>query len=226
MLPPRGSGIKTDDEAALARAMQGQIEGYLIAMQGATAYALKTTIRRITRGEIDGISRRYCPMAPELSAAIREEMADVVKKIDLEKNRSVIEDNRPNAVKRPNILEKVNAQRARMTSEGRALLIRFDSFDAFIQYSRRNVLPKGFFYIPATAELYGASGSAYEEMETVEKEVSFVSDEFLKDHYDTSAEASLARLEALAEENGKEFHLDRVPNSPNASTFKQVARAA
>lgn len=205
--------------------MQGQIEGYLIAMQGATAHALKVTIQRVIRGEIDGISRRYCPTAPELSAAIRDEMADVAKKINLEKNRVAIEDNRPKAVKQPNILERVNAQRARMTSEGRALLIRFDSFDAFIQYSRRNTLPKGVFYMPATAELYGAAGSAYDETETVEKEVSFVSDEFLKEHYDTSAEAAMARLRAAAQGNGHEFNIDNLKSAPSGS-FKQAGRAA
>ena len=206
--------------------MQGQIEGYLIAMQGATAHALKVTIQRVIRGEIDGISRRYCPTAPELSAAIRDEMADVAKKIDLERNRFAIEDNRPRAVERLNILDRVNGIKARLKSEGRALLVRFDSFDAFNQYARRNILPKGFFYLPATAELYGAPGSAYDEtIDAQEKEVAFVSDSFLREHYDTSAEAAMARLKSAAHENGHDFNIDNLKSAPSGS-FKQVGRAA
>lgn len=217
VLPPRGSGMKTDDEAALARVMQGQIEGYIIAIQGVTAHALKHTINRIIRGEIDGISRKYCPLAPELAHAIREEMSSVTKQVQLAQNRNMIEDNRPQAVKNPNVLEKVKAERDRMKTEGRALLMKFESFDAFSQYARRNILPANHFYLTPTAELFGAPGSIHDlPKDHLAVEVPLIQ-ENATEKRDTSLDAARARLEAL----GGDGCLNDLPNAGENVIFNR-----
>ncbi|MBC8718800.1 hypothetical protein [Ochrobactrum sp. Marseille-Q0166] len=50
-------------------------------------------------------------------------------------------------------------------------------------------------------------------------------EETRSDQYDTSPEASMARLKQAAEANGKEFNLDNLKNAPS-DTFKQAGRAA
>lgn len=46
-----------------------------------------------------------------------------------------------------------------------------------------------------------------------------------RDQYDTSPEASMARLKQAAEANGEDFNLDKIKNAPS-DTFKQAGRAA
>ncbi|RNL45641.1 hypothetical protein D7I41_09645 [Ochrobactrum sp. MH181795] len=142
------------------------------------------------------MSKVFAPSPAELSVAIREEMASVAKQIELERGRTRIEDNRPMPAKRPNVLELVEDERARMKAEGRALLMRFESFDEFIQWVRRNRLPKNW-HRTHTYELYGPPGSAFDT--TAGKPVAEVKVVQENDHvqHDTAADAARARLDAL-----------------------------
>lgn len=136
------------------------MESYLIACHKSTKHAINTVVIRLIRGEMEGLSKAFAPSPAELSAAIRDEMAFVSKQIELDRGWKMIEDNRPVAAKRMNILELVEAERKRMKDESRELLMRFESFDAYIQWVRRNRLPKNW-HLTRTGELYGAPGSVF-----------------------------------------------------------------
>lgn len=157
VLPPRGAGNSSDDEKVRAM-LDGQLEGYLIALQGCTFHALSTTVNRVIRGEIEGLSRKFCPTAPELSSAIRDEMDFVQKQIDLAKERMMIADNRPVAVVVPKFDERAAELRERMRSEGRALIFSVTSHDDFLR--RRREMRKGYEYHAILGECYGPPGSA------------------------------------------------------------------
>lgn len=134
------------------------MESYLIACHGCTRHAIETVVIRYIRGEIAGQSLEFAPASASLSSAIRDEMAFVQKQIDLAANRVALQDHRPLAVRRPNVLEQVEAKRAEMKASGREVLMRFDSFEAFRTYSRGNKLSNDHFYLVQTGELYGAPG--------------------------------------------------------------------
>ncbi len=147
------------------------MESYLIACHKCTFHAIETVVIRYIRGEIPGQSLEFAPASASLSSAIRDEMAFVTKQAALAQNRTMIEDNRPVAVKRPNILEKVETERQRMQTEERALLMRFDNFEAFRSYARGTRLPDGHFYLLQTGELYGAPGTEAQEPQTEEEKI-------------------------------------------------------
>ncbi|MGO1160426.1 hypothetical protein ACTOV4_00540 [Brucella sp. C7-11G] len=86
-------------------------------------------------------------------------MDAVKKQIKLAANRVALQDHRPIAVRRPNILEQVEAKRLLMEQERRAMLMRFDTFEAFRNHARSNRLPDNHFYLVQTGELFGAPGS-------------------------------------------------------------------
>ncbi len=139
------------------------MESYLIACHGCTRHAIETVVIRYIRGEIPGQSLEFAPASASLSSAIRDEMAFVQKQIDLAANRVALQDHRPLAMRRPNVLEQVEAKRANMKAESRKLLMRFDSFEAFRAYSRGNRLPDDHIYLVQTGELYDAPGTATAE---------------------------------------------------------------
>lgn len=134
-----------------------KIEGYLIAIAGASYHALQTTVARIIKGEIDGISKKFCPTPPELATAIRDEMAFVRKQVDLAAQRVTIEDNRPKMIKPLNAFERVDQRRAKMRDEGRKLLFTVNNIDQL--NARKRELPKDFGYIALTGEVFGPPGS-------------------------------------------------------------------
>lgn len=57
------------------------MKGYVIAVEGFPEWALGNTIRAYIRGIVAGQSRKYCPRAPELSAAVRKELDHVYEDI-------------------------------------------------------------------------------------------------------------------------------------------------
>lgn len=71
-----------------------------------------------------------------------------------------------------------------------------------------------------------ARATAKWEAEKARQRLNNAAEEKRRDHYDTSPEAAMTRLQALAEANGKDFNLDRVPNAPHPSTFQRLGRAA
>jgi len=70
-----------------------------------------------------------------------------------------------------------------------------------------------------------ARATAKWEAAKAQQRLDNAAEETSRDHYDTSPEACMARLKAAAEENGKEFDIDNLRNSPS-DTFKQAGRAA
>lgn len=140
--------------------MDGQLEGYLIALHGSTHHALDVSINRIIRGEIDGLSKKFCPTAPELSSVIRTEMEWIAKQIEIAKDRAAIADHRVDPV-RPKLFEERAADaRAKMEAEGRRFLFEADSFSAAAS-SRRNLRP-GSVYVGILGAWYGPEGSPQE----------------------------------------------------------------
>ena len=71
-----------------------------------------------------------------------------------------------------------------------------------------------------------ARATAKWEAAKAQQRLDNAAEETRRDQYDTSPEASIARLKQRAMENGKEFNLDRVPNALHPSTFQQLGRAA
>jgi hypothetical protein len=133
------------------------LESYEIACHKATKHAIETVVIKLIRGELDGLSKSFAPSPAELSAAIRDEMAWVQKKIDLAVERVAIDDNRPTAVHKPLLWERQKIERQRMADEGRMLLFTVDNIDQL--RARRADLPKDFGYIAITGEVWGPPGS-------------------------------------------------------------------
>lgn len=133
-----------------------KIEGYLIAIHGTSYHALQTTVNRIIRGEIKGMSTKFCPTPPELSAAIREEMDFVQKQVDLVAERAMIADNRPVVLRPKNYEDRANELRARMAAAGRMVAFTVNSHDDFLR--KRHSIPKGGEYFAITGECYGPPG--------------------------------------------------------------------
>lgn len=137
--------------------VDGQLEGYLIALRGATHYALDTTVEKIIRGEVPDISRTFSPSPPELSKAIRDEMASVNKQIELAVGRMELEDKRPVAAKAKLTPERVAEARQRMRDERRALLYEVPSHASML--SRRREMGEGTVYVAILGAVYGPPGS-------------------------------------------------------------------
>ncbi|TBY41616.1 hypothetical protein [Rhizobium leguminosarum] len=138
--------------------MDGQLEGYLIALKGATHYALDVTVNRIIRGEIDGLSKKFCPTAPELSSVIRDEMQAVQRQIDLAAERRMIQDNRQVAVEPKLFEDRIAGAKARMMDEGRKYLFAAESFSS----ARKSDLRPGSTYVGILGAWYGPPGSLHE----------------------------------------------------------------
>lgn len=135
-----------------------KIEGYLIALTGASHYALTTAIAKIIRGEVPDLSRKFCPTPPELGAVVRGEMEFVQKQIALAQERMTIEDKRPVAAPTKLLHERIADAERRMAEEGRALLFKVMSHGDML--SRRREMPAGARYISILGAVYGPPGSA------------------------------------------------------------------
>jgi hypothetical protein len=138
--------------------VDGQLEGYLIALRGASFHALDTVVVKVIRGEIDGISKTFSPTPPELSQAIRDEMAYVNKQIELAVGRRELEDKRPILVKPKLLVDRIADAKQRMLDEGRALLFTVTSHPGFL--ARKGELPTGGIYCAILGAAYGPQGSA------------------------------------------------------------------
>lgn len=57
------------------------MKGYVIAVQGYPEWAINDVVREYVRGTVPGQSKKYCPRAPELSAAIRARLDHVYEDI-------------------------------------------------------------------------------------------------------------------------------------------------
>lgn len=145
--------------------VDSQLEGYLIALRGATYYALDAVVLKIIRGEIDGMSRTFAPTPPELSAALRSEMDFVQKQIALAQERMQLEDKRPVGVKPLLLDDRISAARQRMADEGRKELFRVSSHADFM--SRRKAMPAGSTYCSILGAVYGAPGYVPPQAEPV-----------------------------------------------------------
>lgn len=61
----------------------GMIKSYGTAMDGFTASVIQTTVKRILRGEFEGVNQRFMPMGPELSSLLRKVEREAVQSAHL-----------------------------------------------------------------------------------------------------------------------------------------------
>lgn len=146
--------------------MDGQLEGYLIALQGSTHHALDVAINRVIRGEIEAISKKFCPTAPELSSIIRTEMEFISNQIELAKNRLLLEstkNSRNASAPRLTYAERVAAARQRMVDEGRKELFEVKSNEEFMRLRKK--IPTGGIYVNLLDAAFGPPGSLHFKLE-------------------------------------------------------------
>ena len=136
---------------------ESKLDGYVTACRGCSYHALKTTIDRITRGEIAGMSKKFCPTAPELGEAIRDYTQEIEKQIALAAERVQIADHRPIAVAPRLLDDRVKAARLKMEDEERALLFPVTTHAEWL--SRRKEAPAGAIYSGILSAVYGPPGS-------------------------------------------------------------------
>lgn len=146
---------------------EDKIEGYLIALEGASHYALTTAVNKLIRGEVDGVSRKFCPTPPELSAVIRDEMAFVRKQNDLARERMQLEDKRPVAAQVKTLFDRVAEAKQKMVDEGRSLLFEVSSHADML--ARRRSMPQGSVYVSILGAAYGPPG--YQPVAAPEPEI-------------------------------------------------------
>jgi hypothetical protein len=60
---------------------QGVLEGYVIALEGKPAWAIRDAVKAILRAEIEGLSRAFCPRAPELAGVVNDLVAKEREKL-------------------------------------------------------------------------------------------------------------------------------------------------
>lgn len=137
---PRRSGMNEgDDDAALA--------GYELALQGVDYRALGETIGAIIRGEVEGMSTKFCPTPPELSKAVRDQM-----------RRDRLANDVPKLGYQPkpfqSIQMRMDAERERMAREGRKFLCSVASHGAAVEMAKRGKVPPGSVYSGLLGEFY------------------------------------------------------------------------
>lgn len=134
-----------------------QIEVYVIALVDVSFYALEHVVLQAISGQHPKLSKRFAPTTAELGEAVREEMANVSRQLELAQDRLRIADNRPVAV-RPKLLhERQTEARNRMTDERRALIASGIAHAASIGKMRE--CPVGSKFVAITGEIYGPPGS-------------------------------------------------------------------
>lgn len=134
------------------------IESYEIAFRGCTRHSIETVVIKLIRGELDGYDKRFAPSPPELSTALRDEMAYVRKQIDLAEERLQIADNRPKPMPHRTIWQRQAEAKQRMAAEGRALL-KSDLAYTDVKAVMRG-FPVGSTYVATLGAIYGPEGSA------------------------------------------------------------------
>lgn len=75
---PLGALFRAMPQARGTRAAD-RLDGYMTALSGFTLDEVEAGIAKFLRGEIDGISQKYCPHPPELAAIVRKVSADTVE---------------------------------------------------------------------------------------------------------------------------------------------------
>lgn len=144
---PRRNASEDDDDAAL--------EGFRLALHGVGFTALVETIAALIRGEVHGLSLKWCPTPPELSKAVRDRMAVMA----LEVNRPKID-----YTPRPfvSVEMRIDATKRRMLEENRQLLCYCDSYGASIEIARQGVrdgsIPPGSVYSGLLGAFFGPPG--------------------------------------------------------------------
>lgn len=141
VLPPKAtSGM--DSEAVMA--------GYLVALEGVSAQALKATAMAIIQGEIDEISTKVCPLPPELSRAVRKRMLEDHRKAQLETPRI---DYTPQAF--VGIEMRIEAAKQLMWAQGRTRLCFVDSAAHAQELAKHGDVPPGSLYVGILGAFYG-----------------------------------------------------------------------
>lgn len=110
--------------------------GYLVALDGVGAQALKTTAMAIIQGELEDMSAKVAPTPPELSRAVRKRMAEDRKR---ELASSAAIDYTPTPFM--GIEMRRHAAKAKMFDEGRQLLMECDSHAHATEIARRRKVP-------------------------------------------------------------------------------------
>lgn len=179
-LPSRGlpEGLTDAEKADIRRA---EVENFISALDGVTAYALSEAVKRVMQ---NALGHKWMPLPPELRGLCDEIMKPII-----------------NARRAETDIQR-HAERQRREREASKRIQ-----DGWTPESR-------------------ARATAKWEAEKARQRLENAAEETRRDQCDTSEEACMSRLKARAKENGNDFNLDRVPNSPTASTFQKVGRAA
>jgi hypothetical protein len=129
----------SDSEAVMA--------GYLVALEGVTADALKRTAMAIIKGEIADLSARACPTAPELSREVRKRMA-AERRLELAGATARYEPYPFTA-----LAIRMDATRRRMEAEGRTFLFGVNGHAE--ARARAKECPAGSLYVGLLGAFYG-----------------------------------------------------------------------
>jgi len=140
---PRRNASEDDDEAML--------EGFRLALHGVEFAALVETITALVRGQVHGLSLKYCPTPPELSKAVRDRMAI-----------NHLEVNRPKVDYVPvpfqSLEMKRDAEKLRMADAGRMQLRKVSSFANAQDIAKHANFPPGTIYSAFLGAFYGPPG--------------------------------------------------------------------
>ena len=139
---PRRNGKAEDNDAAL--------EGYQIALAGVDLAALIEVVGQVIRGEVDGLSLKYCPTPPELSAAIRGRMKDTRRQIARETERKVTYEPTPFI----SVQMMIDAAKLRMADQGRVKIAEAESLDLAREMAKRGEVPPGSVYSALLGAFY------------------------------------------------------------------------
>lgn len=115
--------------------------GYLVALDGVTAQALKTTAMAIIQGQLEDLSAKVCPLPPELSRAVRKRMAEDRKR-ELASSAAIGYTPTPFM----GIEMRRAAAKTKMAQEGRQLLMECSSHAHATEIARRSKVPAGAVY--------------------------------------------------------------------------------
>jgi hypothetical protein len=123
--------------------------GYLVALDGVTAQALKTTAMAVIQGQLEDLSAKVCPLPPELSRAVRRQMLEDHRKAQLATPRL---DYEPMAF--VGIEMRQIAAKELMRAQGRKRLCNVDSHPQALEVAKLGKVPPGSLYVGILGAFY------------------------------------------------------------------------
>lgn len=150
--------------------------GYLVALDGVSAQALKLTAMAVIQGQIEDMSAKVCPQPPELSRAVRKRMREdrqrelaaapklaelppprAIPSANMAKLKAEFQEWKNGAPAGPLMkaaVEKYFGGHQPRTYDGRPFLCDAPSFAAAQQMAKTGVAPPGSLYVPRFGAFY------------------------------------------------------------------------